>query len=246
MDSNTEDKLDKAKDVAADVAETISEEVEDRAPEKVNRVKTAKDEAEAMAETINVSELAQAINLREVPDAIDEDDLKEAITERDVAEALDVADVPDAADGEDAWEAMDVRETWRHGRKLVAALKGDEELDVPTPDVEDEVVDSPDDLDEFSQLAIQKKASDAVDEFREELLKTRARLKELHDKNREKTTPDSRKPKSRSPTAVSTVPNSKPKSTPGTRYSTVPSETKYSTAPNRKRIYGNRFEDDDG
>jgi hypothetical protein len=41
---------------------------------------------------------------------------------------------------------------------------------------------------------------------------------------------------------MSTLPKDRSPSGRGTRHSTVPEETKHSTAPNRKRIYGTRFD----
>ncbi|WP_338727017.1 hypothetical protein [Haladaptatus sp. DJG-WS-42] len=244
MDPDIGDTLDTARETAEDVAETVTDTVSDHTPAEVERLREAGDEATSMADEINVTQLAQAINISEVPDALDDADLNDVITERDVADVLDVDDVPEAVDADAARNAMDVRGAWRHARRMVAALKGEDERDVEPPDVSDEAVDEPDDLDQFSQLAVQKKASKAVDEFREELLKARARLKALHDTNVERTTPDSRQPSSRSPTAVSTVPSRNSGSVLGLRGSTVPEETKYSTAPNRPRIYGSRFEEE--
>jgi hypothetical protein len=103
----------------------------------------------------------------------------------------------------------------------------------------------PDDTNtEAFQTAIQSGLRDAVDEFRAGLLETHDRLQRLREENEERTSRVTQ-PDSRNPTAYSTLASSStvPSAATKTRYSTVPRETKYSTAPNRERIYGDRFED---
>lgn len=91
------------------------------------------------------------------------------------------------------------------------------------------------------QLSIQREVSDAIEEFREKLIETRGELAELHEANRERT--DSvGQPESRNPTAHSTLAGHRGPPKGLAQHSTVPRETKYSTAPNFDRIYGDRFE----
>ncbi|MFC6726628.1 hypothetical protein ACFQE1_20110, partial [Halobium palmae] len=96
---------------------------------------------------------------------------------------------------------------------------------------------------EGQQAAIQMQVSDSVEAFREGILDAHERLKEVVEKNRERTR-NVEQPDSRNPTAVSTLPKSGSRTEfrGGTRFSTVPSETRHSSAPNHARIYGSRFD----
>lgn len=96
---------------------------------------------------------------------------------------------------------------------------------------------------ETMENAIQSRVSDSVGEFRQSILAARAQLKQLLAENRERSERrNSTSTNSRNPTAVSTMPpGGKQQRT--AKFSTVPEETRYSTAPNRRRIYGSRFEE---
>ncbi|MBV0926054.1 hypothetical protein KTS45_17760 [Halomicroarcula limicola] len=96
---------------------------------------------------------------------------------------------------------------------------------------------------ESMENAIQSRISDSVGEFRQSILAARQKLKKLHAENRRRNERrNSSSTDSRNPTAVSTM--SPGGARQGTaKFSTVPEETRYSTAPNRRRIYGSRFEE---
>jgi len=89
--------------------------------------------------------------------------------------------------------------------------------------------------------AIQMQVSESVGEFREKLLAAHRRFAKIREQNEERF-PDRGRNGSRNPTAVSTVPPSGPAERSATTHSTVPEETRHSSAPNRRRIYGPRFD----
>lgn len=94
---------------------------------------------------------------------------------------------------------------------------------------------------ESVENAVQLGVSEAVGEFRESLLETHERLARVRAANADRF-PDRRRTDSRNPTAVRTMASSEQTASGRCTYSTVPEETKYSSAPNRRRIYGDRFE----
>lgn len=102
----------------------------------------------------------------------------------------------------------------------------------------DDAVDVPD---EAYQTAVQSQLSNSVDEFRDGLVAVHQKLARLREENQERID-STGQPNSRNPTAHSTLTSGRGRSDVDTRYSTVPAESKYSNAPNRRRIYGSRFE----
>lgn len=97
---------------------------------------------------------------------------------------------------------------------------------------------------ESYQTAIQAKAMEGIDEFRAAVLEAHEKLAALHEENRERMRRqhDETDVSSRNPTAHSTMQVDRQDIGNATQYSTVPRETRYSTAPNRERIYGRRFD----
>lgn len=99
--------------------------------------------------------------------------------------------------------------------------------------------------DEGYQLAIQRKALEGVDKFREGVLEAHDALAKIHEQNRKKMRRqyDERAVDSRNPTAHSTIPIERSDvGGKATHYSTMPRDTKYSSVPNREHIYGHRFD----
>jgi len=114
----------------------------------------------------------------------------------------------------------------------------DEGLDI-TPDALEGMGDVPQ---ESKQTAIQRKAMKSVDEFRESLIDVHNKLEGVVEENRGKARENRENgSSSRNPVAHSTLPEAGSDLGGGTRYSTVPRETRHSTAPNRKHVYGHRF-----
>lgn len=79
--------------------------------------------------------------------------------------------------------------------------------------------------------------------MREQLLETHETMRERIEAN---DLPSRRTggPTSLNPTAYSSLPRTRPDIGAATRVATVPAETRYSSAPNYERVYGNRFRND--
>ncbi|MFC4360142.1 hypothetical protein ACFO0N_19510 [Halobium salinum] len=195
-----------------------------------------------------------------LPSTVDEAEHEVAVAYRELLDLVELSEV---------WDAVDIREFLRNKRDLDEELDdvtdyfggdgwvgdddggwvGDDDEGVFETD-DDTRVDPQLDPDlgelggsEGQQAAIQAKVNDAVEEFRGSILDAHERLKEVVEKNRERTR-QAGQPDSRNPTAVSTMPPSASRTDlkGGTRHSTVPSETLHSSAPNHGRIYGSRFD----
>lgn len=220
-------------------------------------------EAEELVAAIEVSELPEAIDTDQLAEAVEVDSIPEALRERDPSDAVDTVALIRAIDFDELWGSADVRELWTDKGEFQAALdevSGDEG---PIPEMDDDDADEElvemeaDDVSELDepfldapqesrQTAIQVKAMEGIDEFRESLIASRKELKGVIQENRERF--NSRADEgtsSRNPTAVSTIPARCGSEGDRGKYSTVPRETRYSTAPNRRRIYGSRFEDEE-
>ncbi|QLG60700.1 magnesium transporter [Halorarum salinum] len=212
----------------------------------------AVDEFEDIVAELDPEALAEAIDL----DEIDAEDVRAVM---DSEEDLDLRDLLAVLDLEGLWHATDVRDLWTEIRKFQeeaddvdfggddGEADGDGEgdgLDVPGVDTDDVGMDDvPTDLaDDLSEKRIQSTVMDGVEEFRSSVLAARAELKEVVEENRERAEDRSREVHSRNPTAVSTLPRSRSTTRFVGRFSTVPRETRYSSAENKRRLYGRRLE----
>ena len=227
------------------------------------------DEVEDVLGAIDLSSLPEAIDPEDLNEAIETGKVPDAIEERDPTEAVELKALLSAVELTELWDSADVRDLWKQKRELDDELDdvtddgdadgdGDDDsmLDVDTDSMLDTDMDADVDVDaddfggagdipsEAYQTKIQQKAMGAVDEFREGMLEAHDKLKSLREKNREKMRRKDTSTSSRNPTAHSTIPTERGDIGHGTRHSTVPTETRYSTAPNRRRIYGNRFDDE--
>jgi hypothetical protein len=245
----------------------------ERAQELLDDLHEVADEAEDVLGTVNVSELPDAIDPSGAHTTIDAGELPDAVARGDPGDAVELRNLHKLVELGDLWDAVDVREFWRNKREFDDAVddlftsdSSDEDADDEGlldrdydvfGDDEDEKADAEEadndsvapkpelgmlETDESKQAAIQKKISDSVAQFRGSILDARERLKEIVEENQERTR-SAEQPDSRNPTAFSTMPTSRADLGGSTRFSTVPEETRYSTAPNRPRIYGQRFED---
>ena len=251
-------------DPNADVSELpdlIDEESSSETAEYVRDLLEIVDEVEDVLETIDLSELPDAVDFAELPELLEADELPEAISEGDLDEAVDLKKLATVVDLSELWGATDVRELWREQQELE-----DEVDDVTEDDDEDSLTsklgltdeggtfddveagemgfDGLDDFDpEVIETAIQNKLLEGADEFREALLDARERVKESQDELSERMPETDRDTNSRNPTAVSTIPT-RDRADIGfpPQFSTVPQETRYSSAPNRERLYGDRLD----
>lgn len=207
---------------------------------------------EALDEAIETRDVAKVLDVREL---IDLSDLPEIWASADAREAWrqkreledEIDDVTESLEevtdggGEESPEGEGAGPTGAEAGAVGPTGGGGEE----PPD--DREGDSPFSVDpETVENRVQMEVSDAIGEFREGLLAAHERFREIQQENRERF--DRRRRnwegthRSRNPTAVSTLPDWPVGGDDATLHSTVPEETKYSSAPNRRRIYGPRWE----
>jgi hypothetical protein len=222
------------------------------------------DELEDVLSTVELDELIAAVDWSDLPDAVELGDIPEAVDEGDATEAISLRKLLAAIDLTEVWDSMDERAMWRQKRELddeVDDLTGDGDDDGSLLERNEDDGDENDDLVDVSmpgtssgggagghdfdprsvENAIQMQVSESVGEFREKLLAAHRRFAKIREQNEERF-PDRGRNGSRNPTAVSTVPPSGPAERSATTHSTVPEETRHSSAPNRRRIYGPRFD----
>ena len=223
---------------------------------------------ETLPEAINLEELPEAIDVEKLPEAVASGDPAEAIDSSELLDLVELGEIWSSVNVREFWRnkeefeaaleevlGEDVGEDADDGGSRLARLQSS--FSDAMDDAGEGMMDGDDDDNglatlpedtspEAFQAAIQSGLRDAIDEFRVGLIETHRRLKRLREENEERTE-RTKQPDSRNPTAYSTLASapSGPSAGRGTRYSTVPLETRYSTAPNRERIYGNRFENTD-
>ncbi|GAA0198177.1 hypothetical protein [Haladaptatus pallidirubidus] len=215
------------------------------------------DEGEDVLDELDLTNLPDIVDAGDVSKAIDVEDLPDAISKGDPKEAIDTVGLIRAIELRELWSSTDMRKLWREAREFddaVSDFTGDSDdgdaddgmlsgmdagidADVGGPGIDTEM-DS-----ELYQSKIQSELHDSVESFREKLLETRNELATIKAENESKGNVG--QPNSRNPTAVSTMGGSRPDMGKSTHFSTVPKETRYSSAPNSKRIYGTWFEEED-
>lgn len=244
VEARIEDLYDRAIETMERIASKDDEDTSHPITSYLDDLEDIIDEAEDILSQIDLADLSDAVEWEEIPEAFDLDDLSAALD--DDEETVTIGKLLKILDMSKLWGSMNAREAWRQKREF------EDELDDVTDEDEtgnDDGSGDPTmprvDIDDFdpetAENALQTQISDGIDEFREALIKAHVRLKEFRENNKDRFK-DRRRKRSRNPTFYSTLPPRRDALGRGTRFSTVPQETKYSTAPNRRRIYGNRFE----
>jgi len=241
--------LERAAAATEQAQEAIEQDDLETVLERIEELLVLADEAEDITSRVDLADLVRTVDWSDLPDAVDSAGVVEAIRSGDVKEAVALRKLVSLSDLPELWDSVNVRELWREYREFEDALEdfGDEtdENNGATARSDGGQFDGPGGLSEFDpetvENAVQSKVSDAVGEFRQSLLDARERLSALKETNRERT--GGFENRSRNPTAgFSTMPS---KGSPGdaSQHSTIPEETRHSGAPNRRRIYGTRFEE---
>lgn len=258
-DADASERLKQLYGHAIETAESLTEASEEEDHETIlsllDELEDVVDELEDVLSTVELDELIAAVDWSDLPDAIEFGDVPEAVEEGDTSEAISFGKLLEAVDLSEVWDSMDERELWRQKRDL------SDEVDDLTDDDDDDGGDADGDLVDVSmpgtsseggsggheidprsiENTIQMEVGESVGVFREKLIAAHKRFAEIRERNEERF-PDRRQNRSRNPTAVSTVPATGPAERSATTHSTVPEETRHSSAPNRRRIYGPRFD----
>ncbi|AXR82125.1 hypothetical protein AArcMg_2127 [Natrarchaeobaculum sulfurireducens] len=218
-----------------------------------------------LPDAVDGDELLEALEVGEVPAVIADD-------ETGASDLVDFTQLFRAIDLLSAWDATELGELWEGKRELEDAVDdlGDGEdaglLEGAVPDVagddslvgdDEELLETdldasdvkealgkpdPEEDPEAYQVFIQEQAMEGIDAFRAALLETHEKFERLVEYNRERMRRTDTSASSRNPTAASTMPTQRAAVGSGVKHTTVPQDVRLSTAPSRKRIYGQRFE----
>lgn len=224
----------------------------EEAVETVEDLLDVADEVEDLLETVDVEELVDAVGADDVSEVVDLEDVPQAIEDRSPRKALEFRKLLQLTDLQALFDSADMRQVRREKRDLEAELE-DLLEDDGAADGDEAMVDgggSGEGLggaevnQELLEQSVQSKVDDAVVAFRQGLLEAHEKFRRLREANEERTGSMDDQPTSRNPTAYSSMTASKGDVGRGITHSTVPRETRHSSAPNRKRIYGDRFEEE--
>ena len=192
------------------------------------------DNFEDLLGEISLRDLPETVEVSEVPDAVD-------IEENGDGATLDLSGIQDAIRLRELWEAVDMTDAAKEYSELEEAmdsLLGDGEI------VEDDDIEMPSiGSDPATRQAYAEEAIEtAAEGFREVLLATHEQFHQLYRENQERFGQEGRQPRSKNPTAVSTMPPGPLPDSASTRQSTVPTRVRHSSATyHPPRIYGRRF-----
>ncbi|SDR09498.1 hypothetical protein [Natronobacterium texcoconense] len=223
-----------------------------------------------LPDAVDADELLSAIEMGEIPDALGDEEtgIGDVVDFTQLFRAIDLLNAWDATDMASIWEekreledavesVADEGEDASMIEEAAASVADDEEgllgddegmLGGEGDMLEDaDPVEALGDIDvmedpEAYQVAIQQQAMKGIDAFRWALLETHEKFERLVEYNRERMRRRDTSPSSRNPTAASTMPTERSAVGSGVKHSTVPQDVHLSTAPSRKRIYGQRFE----
>ncbi|WP_049926880.1 hypothetical protein [Halopiger goleimassiliensis] len=204
------------------------------------------DDDTGVGDAVDVTELVRALNLLQAWDATELGEMWDAGQELeaavdDFAETGEDAGMVEEAAASVADEGSElVGEDGLGGEDGLLGGEGDllEDVDPAEALGDIDVMDDP----QAYQIAIQRAAMQGIDAFRAALLETHAKFERLVAFNRDRMRRRDTSTNSRNPTAASTMPTERAAVGSGVKHSTVPQDVRLSTAPSRKRIYGQRFE----
>lgn len=242
---------------ATDLLESVTEGDDDPSKEKLQALLHLVNLIKGVLKTTDVDDLLDAVELDEVDSVVDLDSVPAALESGELGEAVELKNVRRLIKFGQLWQTVDITELIGSKDEItdtIGQLTGDDEDEGGLLDsglFEDlEMDDFTGDEDgmkagltdpEVMQAATQAQLDSAIDGFRDLLVETHARLDDLREANKQRFSGIDQ-PKSRNPTAVSTLSTHGGPPKGGSTVSTVPRNVRHSTGPSRRRIYGRRFD----
>ena len=204
------------------------------------------EEVEELLETIDLEKLPDVVELSALPDLVELDDLPDAIREKDPDQVLDLGPIRHAIRLRELWNTVDLVDFGKELRQLKAELE-----DVVGPDLLDSSGDSEasaeirafvDDMKpEATNAALQQQAKAAAETARNGVIEGHSKFETLYESTGRGTGYAGRRPVSKNPTAVSSVPYGPLPAGVSTRVSTVPRNVRGAKVDALPRIYGRRW-----
>ncbi len=204
------------------------------------------DEGEDVLDELDLTDVPEVVDLSELPDIIELEDTLDAVDEGDPGELIDVRSLIRAIEFRELWSSTDVRSLWNESDEFTDALESTGMVDSTRTRTGDDMMGS--DLknevqSELYESKLQAQLQESVDEFREKLMDTRNDLKEVKEEN--ESMGGAGQPSSDNPSAYSTAAGSRSDMGGVGRHSTIPKSGWHSSGGGSKRIYGDRFEEED-
>ncbi|MDS0475179.1 hypothetical protein [Natrinema sp. 1APR25-10V2] len=203
-------------------------------------------EIDDLLETIDFERLPDAIDASALPDLIESDRIPDAIRERNPDLALDFGSIRRVIVLRELWNAVDLVGFQRELRHLKRELE-----DVVGPDAFGSSGDSeaaaeirnfvaevkPD----ATNAALQQEAKKGAKTARKGVIDGHSKFEELYESTQRGSGYAGRRPVSKNPTAVSSVPYGPLPAGVSTRVSTVPANVRHAKVDALPRIYGRRW-----
>ncbi|WP_226480514.1 hypothetical protein [Natrinema amylolyticum] len=203
-------------------------------------------EVEDLLETTDLERLPAAVDVSELPGLVRLDELPNAMRDRDPDLAVDLSTIGDVIELRELWNTVDIADFLRELRQLRTELE-----DVVSPDAFETSGDSEaaaeirrfvDDVTpEATNAALQQEAKEAARTARKGVVEAHSTFEKLYESTGRGPGYAGRKPVSKNPTAVSSVPYGPLPDSVSTRVSTVPATVRHAKVDALPRIYGRRW-----
>ena len=204
------------------------------------------EEVEDLFGTVDLEKLPDIVEVSALPDLLELDELPEAIRERDPDAALDLSTIRHVIHLRELWNTVDLVDFQKELRQLRTELE-----DVVGPELLDssegseaaaEIKSFVDEVKpDATDAAIQQQAKKASKAARKGVLEGHSKFERLYESTHRGSGYAGRKPVSKNPTAVSSVPYGPLPAGVSTRVSTVPRNVHGSKVDARPRIYSRRW-----
>ncbi|QLG49221.1 hypothetical protein [Natrinema halophilum] len=204
------------------------------------------EEVDDLLETIDFEQLPGAIDASALPDLVEFGGLPDAIRENDPDLALDLSTIENVITLREVWNTVDITDFVRELRQLKSELEdvagpdafgssGDSEAAADLRNFVDEV--KPD----ATNAALQQEAKKGAKAARKGVIDGHSKFEELYESTRRGSGYAGRRPVSKNPTAVSSVPYGPLPAGVSTRVSTVPANVRHAKVDALPRIYSRRW-----
>ncbi|SEW13883.1 hypothetical protein [Natrinema salifodinae] len=203
-------------------------------------------EVDDLLGTVDLENLPAVVDSSALPDLVNPDGLPDAIAERDPDRVLDFKSIRNAIVLRELWNTVDLIDFQREARQLKAELEdvvgadalnssGDSEAATEIKQVVDEVKG------EATNVAFQQQAKEGAEAARRGVIEGHAKFESLYASSGRATGYAGRRPVSKNPTAVSSVPTGPLPAGVSARVSTVPTNVRQVAVDAPPRIYARRW-----
>ncbi|WP_265108754.1 hypothetical protein [Halosolutus halophilus] len=204
------------------------------------------EEVEDLLDTIDLERLPDVVEVSALPDLVNLEELPNAIREKDPDLALDFSTIRHAIKLRELWNTVDLVDFQRELRQLKAEVE-----DVVGPDALGSSGDSraaaeirkfgEEEKGNATNAAIQQEVKEGAKTARKGVIEGHSKFEDLYESTQRGPGYLGRKPISKNPTAVSTLPYGPLPASVSTRVSTVPQSVRQARVDALPRIYAHRW-----